>query len=570
MWRNKQTNATIADNSLLRPRGVPHCLQGLTIVRTGELKALTDKQFITYVQTNGGKATSAVSGKTSYLVLGQDPGEVKKRTARDKNVSMITEDQFFQLVRNLSYQLSKQVCQEVDYEQSLIQNYKQITCENIIKQEQCLTDEVLIRDPTLWTIKYQPKCFEDIIGNNSIIAQIKHSLDSDNNLFLITGPPGTGKSSILNILSQDKRFNFVYSNSDESRTGKSIKLLVQKYSHSAVTKQRQVFIFDDAESIEAYGIPEIIKQSQLHTVLKFYLVSQDSGNQKFKTLKTYSQLFQLKRPQKQQISKLLSTIMTAEAIKGNISAIADICGENASGDIRRCLNVLQFSSAGKQILQPSDVKLQLSPQTSLLEKTDIFFNAKKSRNQSQDFYADIQSFYYREQLFYPSLVQNYQTMIDFDFEFAIFMSNQLSQIDQIVYRQFHLSDWSASRAATCLIQQAALELINQNAKSTKFVFPQFPGIISLDKASREVNLLFAKFTKFNLSGLDIDLGTNLIISQVNNNDFLNFMGDFDVFEMENMGQKSLFKDLKTGQIRQICQICSFVQKNDILKQKKLR
>ena len=46
----------------------------------------------------GGKVTSAVSGKTSYLIMGANPGETKKAAAAAKGVKIINEEQFFKIV----------------------------------------------------------------------------------------------------------------------------------------------------------------------------------------------------------------------------------------------------------------------------------------------------------------------------------------------------------------------------------------------------------------------------------------------------------------------------------------
>ena len=72
-----KASSAVADPTILRPRGAPNCLAGLTIVRTGELKTMTDDQLKSYISIYGGKMTGAVSGKTNYLVVGSDPGQTK-------------------------------------------------------------------------------------------------------------------------------------------------------------------------------------------------------------------------------------------------------------------------------------------------------------------------------------------------------------------------------------------------------------------------------------------------------------------------------------------------------------
>ena len=75
IWMQK--SAAVADSSILRPKGLQNCLMGVSFVRTGELKSMSEEQMKTYIQVYGGKLVGSVSGKTNYLVMGSDPGQTK-------------------------------------------------------------------------------------------------------------------------------------------------------------------------------------------------------------------------------------------------------------------------------------------------------------------------------------------------------------------------------------------------------------------------------------------------------------------------------------------------------------
>jgi len=65
-------------------------LDGLTFVVTGTLTNFTRESVKEFIETNGGKVTDAVSKKTSYLVLGENPGS-KFEKARSLGVKVIDE-----------------------------------------------------------------------------------------------------------------------------------------------------------------------------------------------------------------------------------------------------------------------------------------------------------------------------------------------------------------------------------------------------------------------------------------------------------------------------------------------
>ena len=54
-----------------------NCLDGLIFVSRGGLESIEREEAADLIQRFGGKVTQSVSKKTSYVVVGQDPGEHK-------------------------------------------------------------------------------------------------------------------------------------------------------------------------------------------------------------------------------------------------------------------------------------------------------------------------------------------------------------------------------------------------------------------------------------------------------------------------------------------------------------
>jgi len=62
--------------------GAENCLEGLTFVVTGVLDSLEREEAAELIKQYGGKVTGSVSGRTSYLVVGEDAGESKLAKVR--------------------------------------------------------------------------------------------------------------------------------------------------------------------------------------------------------------------------------------------------------------------------------------------------------------------------------------------------------------------------------------------------------------------------------------------------------------------------------------------------------
>jgi DNA ligase (NAD+) len=72
-------------------------LAGLTFVVSGNFSISRDdlKKMIT---SNGGKCSSGVSGKTSYLISGEKSGPEKLKKAAELGVKVISEQEFYAML----------------------------------------------------------------------------------------------------------------------------------------------------------------------------------------------------------------------------------------------------------------------------------------------------------------------------------------------------------------------------------------------------------------------------------------------------------------------------------------
>ncbi|MFS8629588.1 MAG: hypothetical protein LOD92_00125 [Bacillales bacterium] len=72
-------------------------LKGLTFVLTGTLSSYTREEATRLIEERGGKVSSSVSKKTSYVVVGENPGS-KLEKARALGITILNEEEFKQLL----------------------------------------------------------------------------------------------------------------------------------------------------------------------------------------------------------------------------------------------------------------------------------------------------------------------------------------------------------------------------------------------------------------------------------------------------------------------------------------
>jgi DNA ligase (NAD+) len=73
---------------------------GLTFVLTGELQSMTRNEAAKIIESFGGKETKSVSKKTSYVVVGENPGS-KYSKALELGVAVLNEPEFMRMCKKI-------------------------------------------------------------------------------------------------------------------------------------------------------------------------------------------------------------------------------------------------------------------------------------------------------------------------------------------------------------------------------------------------------------------------------------------------------------------------------------
>lgn len=176
------------------PKGTPTCLSGMTFVITGVLESMEKDEAAQVIKDFGGRVTSAISGKTTHLVAGDDSGPAKMAKAEQMDIPILSEDDLLDLIREKSGLPTKSKkkqspTKEAEVEEKIKSDEKKIkkkTHESPAKKskspakplkverdEKSSPSEIKIKQepPTskddvalAWVDKYKPKTVKDIIG----------------------------------------------------------------------------------------------------------------------------------------------------------------------------------------------------------------------------------------------------------------------------------------------------------------------------------------------------------------------------------------------------------------------
>ena len=217
-------------------------------------------------------------------------------------------------------------------------------------------------------LKYRPKNFEELIGQESMVLSLKSALKKNklHNAYILTGIRGVGKTTTARIISKaincNKHFehgvqqnNEVYCECDDitksnhidvlemdaaSKTGvDDIRDLLESSKYHPSVAKYKVFIIDEAHMLSKQAFNALLKTlEEPPDHLKFILATTEIKKIPI-TILSRCQRFDLKRIKIEEMIKYLTDISNKEDINIDNNAI-QLIAKSSEGSVRDALSIL--------------------------------------------------------------------------------------------------------------------------------------------------------------------------------------------------------------------------------------
>jgi replication factor C large subunit len=238
-----------------------------------------------------------------------------------------------------------------------------------------------------WTEKYRPKTSLEVAGNKASVEKVRDWLESwteekpKKRAVLLHGPPGIGKTSLVQSLALERKLDLIEINASDKRNGEILSRIAGLAStQSTLFGRGKLILLDEVDGInlrQDTGAIQTILRIIKETEFPIILTANDPWDPKTRPLREACTVIEMKRLGVRDGLPLLRTTLGKEGIVGDEEALRLIIDRD-SGDIRSILNDLEMLSQQQKKITVDDVNLLSGRDRteSVFEALRIIFNSK--------------------------------------------------------------------------------------------------------------------------------------------------------------------------------------------------
>lgn len=201
--------------------------------------------------------------------------------------------------------------------------------------------------------RYRPKTFNDIIGQDKAIQEIKVFLQlfPKKKALILHGPAGTGKTSLVHAAAHENNLEIFELNASDLRNREKLEQILKPATEQiSLFKKSKILLMDEVDGVtgtDRGGIPELVRIIQT-TKFPLVMTCNDVWQSKLSPVRAKSKIIELKPLDVGTIVSILARITEKENLN-KTPQFLKLIALKSQGDMRAALNDLQSYSTSPDL-----------------------------------------------------------------------------------------------------------------------------------------------------------------------------------------------------------------------------
>ena len=211
------------------------------------------------------------------------------------------------------------------------------------------------KEHDIWVEKYRPVTLEDYIGNEHIKEKIRVFLQNeDMPHLLLSGPPGTGKTSCAKLITNTFDFEMLYINASDENSVDVIRDKIKSFVSTISFNKFKVVILDEADYVTIQAQAALRNLMETFSSHARFILTCNYLDRIIPAIQSRCQSFQIIPPNKKEVAERVVKILNNENITFDIKDVANFVNEGYP-DIRKVINLCQQHSVNGELIPDKSI-----------------------------------------------------------------------------------------------------------------------------------------------------------------------------------------------------------------------